>query len=57
MELFENLPTTTYNYVSTAFRTLSHLVLDVGAALISPQQTACLRLKEPIGQVFGLVSC
>ena len=57
MELFENLPTTTHNYVSTAFRTLSHLVLDVGAALISPQQTACLRLKEPIGQVFGLVSC
>ena len=56
MGLFENIPTIMHNDVSTTFGTLSHLALDVGAAVISPQQTACLRLIESIGQVFGLLS-
>ena len=56
MGLFENIPTIMHNDVSTTFGTLSHLALDVGTAVISPQQTACLRLIESIGQVFGLLS-
>jgi len=54
--LFENIPTIMHNDVSTTFGTLSHLALDVGTSVISPQQTACLRLIESIGQVFGLLS-
>ena len=56
MGLFENIPTIMHNDVSTTFGTLSHLALDVGTAVISPQQTACIRLIESIGQVFGLMS-
>ena len=56
MGLFENIPTIMHNDVSTTFGTLSHLALDVGAAVISPHQTARLRLIESIGQVFGLLS-
>ena len=56
MGLFENIPTIMDNDMSATFGTLSHLALDVGTAVINPQQTACLRLLESIGQVFGLLS-
>ena len=56
MGLFEKNPAIMHDNVSTAFGTLSHLVLDVDTALLSPQKTACLRLTELIGQFFDLMS-
>jgi len=56
MGLFENIPAIMNNDVSTTFGTLSHLALDVGTAVINPEQTACVRLLESVGQVFGLLS-
>lgn len=56
MGLFENIPTMIHNDMSTTFGTLSHLALDVGTAVISPQHTAGIRLIESIGQVFSLLS-
>ena len=57
IELFENVPVIIHHDVHNAFHTLSHIVLDVVTAEISPQQTACLQLIESIGQVFGLLNC
>ena len=56
MGLFENIPAMMNNDVSATFSTLSHLALDVGTAVISPQHTAGLRLIESIGQMFSLLS-
>ena len=56
MGFLENVPTLMNNDVSATFGTLSHLALDIGTSVISPQHTACLRLIESIGQVFGLLS-
>ena len=56
MGLFENIPTIMNSDMSTTFGTLSHLALDVGTAAINPEQTACVRLLESVGQVFGLLS-
>ena len=49
MGFFENVPTLMNNDVSATFGTLSHLALDIGTSVISPQHTACLRLIESIG--------
>ena len=51
------MPVIIHHDVHNAFHTLSHIVLDVVTAEISPQQTACLQLIESIGQVFGLLNC
>ena len=56
MGLFENIPAMMNNDVSATFGTLSHLALDVGTAVISPQHTAGIRLIESIGQGFSLLS-
>ena len=42
MELFENMPAIKHDDVSTALGTSHHLSLDIGTAVISPQQMACL---------------
>ena len=56
MELFENVIVIMHDDVHNAFITLSHIFLDVCAAEISPQQTACLRLIESIGKVLSLLN-
>ena len=56
MGLFESIPTMMDSDMSATFGTLSHLALDVGTAVISPQHTAGIRLIESIGQVFSLLS-
>ena len=56
MELFENTPVTMHDDVPNECITLSHILPDVDAAVISPQQTACLRLIESIGKVLSLLS-
>ena len=49
MGFLENVPTLMNNDVSATFGTLSHLALDIGTSVISPQHTAYLRLIELIG--------
>ena len=56
MGLVENIPTIMDNDISTIFRTLSDLALDIGTAVVSPEETGCIKLIESIGQGFGLLS-